>query len=147
MHPLPGAVGWPPDDDHEAVALQIHQMGKGAIELDTAVLLANTYGMRGLDVAELAASDAGLAARLVPDRPEILAQVVHGVQRELAATVSDFFIRRTQLFYRDHDQGLGAVDAVASCMAGLLEWTDEQTQQYSDAYRSEVERSRKWQDG
>ena len=110
-------------------------------------LLANTLGMRGLDVAELAASDAALAARLVPGRPEILGQVVHAVERELAATVSDFFIRRSQLFYRDRNQGLGAIDVVAGCMAKLLGWDEARTQKEADAYRADVARSRQWQDG
>ncbi len=147
IEPLPGAVGWPPDDDHEAVACQVSEVGDGALEMDTARLLANTLGMRGLDVAELAASDAALAARLVPGRPEILGQVVHAVERELAATVSDFFIRRCQLFYRDRDQGLGAIDVVAGCMAKLLGWDEARTQKEADAYRADVARSRQWQDG
>ncbi len=147
IEPLPGAVGWPPDDDHEAVACQVSEVGDGALEMDTARLLANTLGMRGLDVAELAASDAALAARLVPGRPEILGQVVHAVERELAATVSDFFIRRSQLFYRDRNQGLGAIDAVAGCMAKLLGWDEARTQKEADAYRADVARSRQWQDG
>jgi len=147
IQPLPGAVGWPPDDDHEAVACQIEEAAGGAVAKDTARLLANTLGMRGLDVAELAARQPALAARLVPGRPEILAQVVHAVERELAATVSDFFIRRSQLYYRDREQGLGAVDTVAACMAERLGWDAAQMQEHAQAYRAEVARSRQWQAG
>jgi glycerol-3-phosphate dehydrogenase len=145
--PLPGAVGWPPDDDHEAVARQVLAAGAGAIELPTARLLANCYGMRGVELAELAAEDAALAAPLVQGRPEILAQVVFAVERELAATICDFFIRRSQLFYRDLDQGLSAVDTVAQCMGARLGWDGARIQAEADGYRTEVARSRRWQDG
>ena len=47
-------------------------------------------------------------------RIEVLAQVDWAVNEELAGTVSDVMIRRTQLFYRDRDQGLGAAEAVAA---------------------------------
>jgi glycerol-3-phosphate dehydrogenase len=147
ISPLPGAVGWPPDDDHEAVARQVLQSGAESIELDTARLLANTYGMRGTEVAELAAAQPALAARLIPGRPEILAQVVFAVERELAATISDFFIRRSQLYYRDRDQGLSAVDTVAECMGAQLGWSAEQAQVSAEQYRAEVARSREWQAG
>ncbi len=146
VEPLPGAVGWPPDDDHEAVARQVQEAGAGAVDMETARHLANTLGMRGLDVAELAAADPALAARLVAGRPEILAQVAHAVERELAATLSDFLLRRSQLFYRDLNQGLGAVDMVAGLMAERLGWDPARVRREVDAYQAEVARSRQWQD-
>ncbi len=144
--PLPGAVGWPADDDHAAVADRVLQAGGGRVEPDTARLLADTYGMRGLDVAALASADQALAARLVPGRPEIMAQVDFAVEEELAETVRDVLIRRTQLFFRDHDQGLGASEAVAVRMAGLLSWSEDRTTREVLAYEQEVARSRRWRD-
>ena len=61
----------------------------------------------------------------MPGRPEILAQVDHSVEVELAATVRDFFIRRTQVYFRDRDQGLTAVEAVAARMRELLGWSED----------------------
>ena len=113
----------------------------------TARLLGNTYGMRGVDIAELAARDPALAAPLIEGRPEIMAQVDFAVNEELAATVRDVMIRRTQLFFRDFEQGLPAVDAVADRMAELLAWTDQQKQTEIAAYKEEVARSRRWRDG
>jgi glycerol-3-phosphate dehydrogenase len=75
-----------------------------------------------------------------------MAQVDFGVREELAASVSDIFIRRTQIFFRDDDQGLGAVDAVADRMQGLLGWSDEERQRSIEDYRAEVALSRKWRD-
>src|SRR5690606_924444 len=87
--PLPGAVGWPEDDDHAAVAEEVAKAGHPRVPEDVALHLACNYGMRALDVARLMAKDGKLAARLVPGRPEVLAQVDWAVCEELAATVSD----------------------------------------------------------
>ncbi len=145
-NPLPGAVGWPADDDHEHVALQVLDAAKGSIELSTARNLANTYGTRGIDIANLCASDGKLAALLIPGRPEVLAQVDWAVHTELATRVSDFMIRRTQLYYRDVDQGLGATELVAERMGELLGWDEERTAAEVAHYREEVALSRSWRD-
>jgi glycerol-3-phosphate dehydrogenase len=145
--PLPGAVGWPEDDDHAHVASLVLEAGSGAISEDTAKSLANTYGMRGVDVAKLAGKDPALAERLVPGRPEILAQVDWAVREELASTVTDVMVRRTQLFYRDHDQGLSAAAVVAARMAGLLAWDAETEASRLAAYQTEVALSRAWREG
>jgi glycerol-3-phosphate dehydrogenase len=144
--PLPGAVGWPADDDASKVAAQI-QAACGAIADSTADYLANRYGMRGIDIARLVAADDKLAKPLIAGRPEILAQVDWAVDREMAATVSDFMIRRTQLYFRDVDQGLGAIGVVADRMAKKLGWDKAAKQASSDEYRAEVARSRRWKDG
>ncbi len=144
--PLPGGVSWPEDDDHEFVAMRVKDVGGDLISVQTARLLADTYGMRGLEVARRVRQDRSLAEPLVPGRPEILAQVDHAVQDELAATVTDFLKNRTQLFYRDVDQGLGAVDAVAERMGRLLDWDEVTTYRSVQAYREEVALSRAWRD-
>ena len=145
--PLPGAVGWPEDDDHSKVARQVREAGKGHVDEETARLLADVYGMRGLDVAALAAADQGLAVRLAPDRPEILAQVQYAVEKELAQTVRDVLIRRTQMFFKDLDQGLGAVERVAEHMAGMFGWDSDRRASEELAYAEEVARSRRWREG
>lgn len=142
--PLPGAVGWPANDDHAAVAEKIREASGGHIDEDTAQLLSNNYGMRGLKVAQLVNSNPKLGARLLPHRPEILAQVDFGVHEELASTVLDVIKQRTQLFYRDANQGLDAVSMVADRMAILLSWDDEQKQQSIAAYHADVDRNRRW---
>jgi glycerol-3-phosphate dehydrogenase len=143
---LPGAVGWPEDDDHARVAAQVQEMAPEHLSMETARLLANTYGMLGLQVARLVSQDASLARPLVEGRAEILAQVDWAVSQELAATVSDVMIRRTQIFYRDHDQGLGAAEIVAGRMATLIGWSAEETRANIEAYQAEVALSRQWRD-
>ena len=146
-NPLPGAEGWPDDDDHDAVAARVETEATGLIDRRTARLLADTYGMRAFEIANQCVAQPNLAGPLVPGRPEILAQVDFAVGEELAATVSDVLTRRTQLFFRDHDQGLGAAEAVADRMAQLLQWSPSERARQLDAYRQYVTQSRAWQDG
>ena len=145
--PLPGAVHWPEDDDHDAVAQRILDVGGDRISAETARQLANTYGSLGTAVARLTRQDAALAEPLVPGRPEILAQIDHAVQQELCATVTGALQLRTQLYFRERDQGLGCVDRVASRMAVLLGWTDAQRDRQVAAYAEEVALSRRWRSG
>ena len=142
--PLPGALGWPEDDDASKVIARVLETGAPAIDEAIAAHLTGVYGMVAVQVAGLCAADPSLATPLVEGRPEILAQVDWAVHRELAASVSDVMIRRTQLFFRDFEQGLGAVAAVADRMAELLRWSDEERASSIAEYRAEVERSRRF---
>lgn len=143
--PLPGAIGWPENDDHDAVAAQLAT----EFDLPEAVLrhLVDTYGMRSAEVAQLCVDDPTACQPVVPGRIEIMAQVDFGVREELAASLSDIFIRRTQIFFRDENQGLQAVSAVADRMGALLGWSDEDRQRSIDDYEAEVALSRKWREG
>ncbi len=144
--PLPGAVGWPEDDDHDAVANLVFDAGKGAVDGEVARHLADRYGMRAIEVAELCRDRRELAARIVKGRPAVHAEIVWGATRELATSVSDIMIRRTQLFYRARDQGAAVTDAVAQRLGETLGWTDTQMKESADAYRVDVARSRRWRD-
>lgn len=142
--PLPGAVGWPEDDDADRVARQVAEAAQGRLGAAATAHLAHTYGMRGIDLARLIRQDPKLAQRLSPDRPDVLAQVDWAVRHELAATVSDVLVRRTQLFYKAADQGLGAAPIVAARMAELLGWDEARVGRELEAYDADVARSRRW---
>lgn len=144
QEPLPGAVGWPADDDPTQLVAQVTEAASGRIAPDTADYLANRYGTCAIDIARSVAQNGDLAARLVPGRPEILAQVDWAVQRELAATATDVLVRRTQLYFRDHDQGLGAVPAIVARMGSLLGWDTARAEKETADYAREVARSRAW---
>ena len=102
--------------------------------------------MRALEVAKLCEADSSLAEPIVPGRVEIMAQVDFGVREELAASVSDVMIRRTQIFFRDFEQGLGAAEKVATRMAQLIGWSDEERQKSIDGYKAEVALSQQWRE-
>ncbi|MED5371673.1 MAG: glycerol-3-phosphate dehydrogenase [Myxococcota bacterium] len=142
--PLPGAVGWPEDDDANTVAERIADKAQGKLSPETATFLAHRYGTRGVDIAALAVSHQALLEPMTDGRPEIMALVDWAVTQELALTVTDVLERRTQLFFRDVDQGLGAVDKVSKRMAELLGWDEQRRIQEVVDYQEEVARSRRW---
>jgi len=145
--PLPGAVGWPEDDDRARVARQVRTASADRLDDDTALLLVDTYGMLAVDVAVLASRRPDLAERILPDRPEVRAQVEWAVTRELAATLEDVLSRRLTLLLKDADQGLGAAGPVAGQMAALLAWDEARVAEELARYRAEVARSRAWREG
>ncbi len=142
--PLPGAVGWPADDDHARVADELSEACECDLSEKIRRHLVDTYGMRAVEVAKLCAEDPALMEPIMPGRFEIMAQVDFGVREELAASVSDIMIRRTQIFFRDHDQGLGAAEKVGERMAKLIGWSDDEKRKSIDHYKAEVALSRRW---
>ena len=144
--PLPGAVGWPDDDDHDKVADEISEVCECDLSHKVRRHLVDTYGMRALELAKLCAEHPPLLEPIVPGRIEIMAQVDFAVREELAASVSDVMVRRTQIFFRDHQQGLQSVDKVADRMAVLIGWSAEERQQSIDDYKAEVALSQKWKE-
>ncbi len=144
--PLPGAVGWPADDDHDKVAEQLAEACECDLSHTVRLHLVDTYGMRAFEVAKLCAESPVLLESIVPGRVEIMAQVAFAVREEMAASVSDVMIRRTQIFFRDRQQGLGSVDKVANRMAELIGWSEEEKQRSIDAYKAEVALSQRWRE-
>ena len=144
--PLPGAVGWPEDDDHDKVAAELAEACECDLSNEVSRHLVDTYGMRALELAKLCVGDPSLTQPIVPGRVEIMAQVDFGVREELAASVSDVMIRRTQIFFRDLQQGLGSVEKVATRMAQLIGWSDEERRKSIDDYKAEVALSQRWKE-
>ncbi len=142
--PLPGGVDWPEDDDHDAVARRVRAASEDRLAPKVARHLADNYGMRALEIGRRVAAQPELADPLIEGRPEIVAQVIWAAREELAASVADVLIRRTQIFYRDEEQGLGCADRVARLLGRELGWTDAQREASLEAYRGEVARSREW---
>lgn len=145
--PLPGARTLPRFADERALVERTIAASARRLDERAARHLVHTYGGRATEVAALAASDAALAEPIVANRPEVMAQLAFAIDRELAATVSDVMIRRTQLFFRDLDQGLGVTARVADFMASRLGWSAAETERHAEAYRAEVARSRRWRLG
>ena len=143
-HPLPGAEGWPSDDDHDAVAADVRQASRHTLAMEVCRYLADTYGTRAFELARRCAEDPRLRVPIIEGRPEVTAQIDWAVQEELAASVSDVLVRRTQIFYRDQNQGLGVVDTVAARMRPLIGWSDADRKRSVEEYRARVALSRRW---
>ena len=142
---FPGALHWPKGASQETLVQSVLDSAGGSLEIDCAELLVAEYGASALDIARLVEEDPQLGERLVPDRAEILAMVDWAVNTEFAMRLSDIMIRRTQLFFKDQDQGLGALDRVAERMGALLGWSQTTQDEEKEAYRQEVALSRQWQ--
>ncbi len=148
---LLGARGWPDDEDDDDIlrilAKRSIEASDDILDEETATYLGYTYGVRAPAVARLVAENPELAQKIGENRPEILAQVDWGVQMELAATITDILIQRTQVYYRAKDQGLKAAQVVAERMAHLLSWDQETIDEQIQRYVNDVELSRKWREG
>ncbi len=141
---LPGGAGWEDMGGRGGVCDRVLALGEGTLDERTAFHLVDTYGVSSQELAKRCAADPELAAPLVEGRPEVWAQVDWAVERELAQSVSDVMVRRTQLFYRAEDQGLGVVQAVAERMATVLDWDRDRVAREVRGYGSVVARSRAW---
>ena len=108
----------------------------------TARHLVASYGSEAAAVLNLVDRERPLGEPIVAGRPEIWAEVVYAVERELALRVQDVLIRRLHLFYETRDQGLSSAGAVASRMRKLLGWDETREAEELRDYAHVVERAR-----
>ncbi|HWC75317.1 MAG TPA: glycerol-3-phosphate dehydrogenase/oxidase [Gemmatimonadales bacterium] len=141
--PLPGG---------EAAELEVlveAARSRGASEA-TARHLVAYYGSEAAAVLNIVERDRALGEPLVKgggggggrgDRPEIWAEVVYAIEREMAMRVQDVLIRRMHLFYEMPDQARDLVPAVAARMKTLLGWDDVREADELRDYFGVVERT------
>jgi glycerol-3-phosphate dehydrogenase len=102
-------------------------------------MLAGRYGYAALNVLRLAEERAELRHRIVPDLPDLLAEVVIAVRDEQAFSLGDVLLRRTRLGLLDARSLVGAdadaPRAVADAMAGELGWDAARVDAELDAWR------------
>jgi glycerol-3-phosphate dehydrogenase len=84
--------------------------------------LARTYGMRAPDVAQRMANMESGATPLSPECPITAAEVDVAVRDEMACTLADVVLRRTEAGTAGHP-GPEALGSVAALMAAALGWT------------------------
>lgn len=140
-HPLPGALDM---GRVEQLVFELHRRVHGLLSLSTLGYLVDTYGSNATGITELCIADQNLCSPLLQGRPEILAQVHWAVEQEFATHLEDFFVRRTQLYYRDANHGLDALPTVTGCMATLLGWSPDQSARQQSEYRDFVALHQRW---
>jgi len=101
-------------------------------------------GTEALEVLALVDADPSLGERLDPVIPHIKAQVRFAAESEMARSVDDFLVRRTEIYYTSADQGLGVADEVARIMGGVLGWSAEEGKRQVEAYKETVALSRRY---
>ncbi len=131
--PLQGSAGWLAK--HRDVEIKGLALG---LSPQTIEHLRN-YGSEALALLKLMEDDAELGRRLVDDLPYIRAEVVYACRHEMAMTPYDVLARRTAIMLEDRQRGLGTLDDVVALMAGEHNWSPEQQQLMSDAFRSAVQ--------
>ena len=97
----------------------------GGVEADTCRRLALSYGTGYHDVLQPMVDDTALARPLSDDCPVTRGEVVHAVRHEMAVTLSDAVLRRTETGSAGHP-GRIALDTAARVMGAELGWTDDQ---------------------
>ncbi|PYO94534.1 MAG: glycerol-3-phosphate dehydrogenase [Gemmatimonadetes bacterium] len=133
--PLPGG---------EAAELDVlveSARARGAAEATARHLVAN-YGSEAAAVLNLVDRERRLGESLMPGRPEIWAEVVYAVEREMAVRVQDVLIRRLHLFYEVADHGQSVVPRVTALMKQRLGWDDAREAEELRDYFQLVERGR-----
>ncbi|MGH2896924.1 MAG: glycerol-3-phosphate dehydrogenase/oxidase, partial [Solirubrobacteraceae bacterium] len=108
-------------------------------------MLAGRYGHAAERVLETAAADPDLAAPIVSDMPDLLAEATFAARHEQARTVGDVLLRRTRLGLLAGREltapDAGAPRRVAEAMGTVLGWgaarVDAEVARFADEARSE----------
>jgi glycerol-3-phosphate dehydrogenase len=131
---LPGAG----ISDHEALTIETAR----AVGLELAPPIVRhlnaIYGDRSAAIVRLMAQRSDWRMPLVPGRPNVGAEVIHAIRDEMACTVADIAIRRTELGAAGHP-GEEVVAACARIAAEELGWSPaeltRQIAQVNDFYK------------
>ena len=117
-HRLAGAEGYAP---------QYWQTlsGEHSLSEATARHLAGKYGTQAAAVVEISRENSRWADPIVPGTPQIQAEIIHAVRREMAMTIEDVLARRTGLELFDWRLAIEAAPVVASHLARELAWAEE----------------------
>lgn len=122
-------------DDFDALVDRIASDGgdDGPISADVALQLAHNHGSRYAEVLELTRQARGWGTPY-PGTSVLPAQVVHAVRREMAVTLQDVLLRRTDLGTAEAPAA-PVLAAVASDVAREAGWDDARTAGEIDAVR------------
>jgi glycerol-3-phosphate dehydrogenase len=90
---LPGAVF----ESLDALRAELSARVGDVLDAEVVDHLVRSYGSRCTEVVDMASRIPGWSARVVPGAPVIFAQLIYGVQAELARTPEDVICRRTEL--------------------------------------------------
>ena len=128
-------------EDFEAFAARFKATSGLTDELSERLL--KLYGVRALDVLEMAGEDPSLRMPLGPSATVesgiIGAEVLYALRRELAQTLSDVLLRRTMVGLGPN-VGLDVDEAAAQVAVKYEGWSEERARNEVEAYREFVER-------
>jgi glycerol-3-phosphate dehydrogenase len=108
----------------------------------TARRLVRGYGTEAAAVLNLVDQDRALGRLVVSGHPAIAAEIVHGVQREMAVRLVDVLVRRLRLLHEDPGHARDAAPGVATRMGRLLDWDEERELEEVAEYYAVLGRAR-----
>jgi glycerol-3-phosphate dehydrogenase len=126
--PLPGGAGFPPGDaaEEEPQTREEH--------------IRRRYGAMAGEVAAIVRGDESLGERAVSDRPDLLAEIVHAVECEMACSIDDVLSRRVPLALRSRERGGAVLHTVAAILAKRFGWDDVRLETEIETYREQLRR-------
>ena len=119
------------------------EMTETGLARETLETLVTSYGRAYPRVVALAGKVSGGAERLCPSNPDIVAELHHAVQDELAVSLQDFMLRRTGIG-TSRCQGEDCAEAIGRRMAALLGWSARRLEAEVEAFHAHVARSHRF---
>ena len=110
---------------------------------ETIETLVATYGRTYTLVLDLAGKVSEGAERLCPQNPEIVAQLHHAVNAELAVSLQDVLLRRTGIG-TSRCQGRDCAEPIGRRMGALLGWSPRRLAAELQAWEAHVARSQRF---
>ena len=101
--------------------------------------LVSLYGNKAQEIFQWLKNHPDLNDAICPHQPDIKAQLLYSIDREMAVSVGDVLLRRT-LIGLTGCRGLDCVQTVASTLARHLGWSDARVQAEIANYRDELHR-------
>ncbi len=129
---------------YRALAAEVIDAVEAALERPPAPTRTHLVPLPGADraaaVDALAASDPELARPLSPRLDYRGADLVYGVESELACTLSDLLMRRAPIAFETRDAGISMAPHAAALVAPLLGWDAKATQAAIATYSADAHR-------
>jgi glycerol-3-phosphate dehydrogenase len=132
-HRLSGSEGWSPNFWAELV--QDYGISK-----ETATHLSQKFGTAAKEILGLTKNNPQLKTPIVEGSPSVLAEVVYGVQEEMATSIEDILARRTGLQFFSWEQARTAAPAAGAIMASELGWSPSQQKDAVEEYGNKINR-------
>jgi glycerol-3-phosphate dehydrogenase len=110
---------------------------ENGISVESLNRLVSLYGSRYTEVLDYLKKDRRLGERICKTQPDIMAEVVHAIEKESAITLTDFMIRRSLIAFRQCE-GLDCCRKVARKMGAILHWSSRKAAEQVNAYKKEI---------
>lgn len=132
--PLPGG-------EVRDLELLIGELEREGTARRVAERLVRTYGAEAAAVARVARAEPALGRPIAEGHPSVRAELLHATRREMAMTLCDLLIRRTQVFYEADRHGLPEAPALVELAAEELGWSAQRKATELAEYLAMVDRS------